>query len=148
MSIPVFKPFMRNGYLTATDAFCVATYGHRVIMTPNMKFIPQPFDHESDIVQAGFAIPYREAYMDDASMMYTWFRPTFSSDFMPLTPSSLFGQLKTDIEKANKWVTSYKVARMHKEDHVVGWVHAMRAVYERFQQAMAWRDIIIIVAEY
>ncbi|KAG1830070.1 hypothetical protein DFJ58DRAFT_737093 [Suillus subalutaceus] len=54
MSIPVFKPFMRDGdrYLTATDAFCVATYGHRVITTPNMKFIPQPFDNESDIIQA------------------------------------------------------------------------------------------------
>ncbi|KAG1840750.1 hypothetical protein F4604DRAFT_1690665 [Suillus subluteus] len=133
-------------YLTATDAFCVATYGHRVITTPNMKFIPQPFDNESNIVQASFAIPCQEAYMDDASMTYTWFRPTFSSDFMPLTPGSLFGQLKTNI--ANKRVTSYKVARMHKEDDVVGWVHAMRAVYERFQQAMAWCDIIIIVAEY
>ncbi|KAG1846463.1 hypothetical protein F4604DRAFT_1595019 [Suillus subluteus] len=164
----------------ATDAFCVATYGHRVITTPNMKFIPQPFDNESNIIQAradgrywaldpfqwpqmyddlytrSFAIPRQEAYADDASMMYAWFRPTFSSDFTPISPSNLFGQLKTDIvghlkhlyEKANTRVNKYKVARSHKEDHVVGWAHAMRAVHERFQQAMAWRDIIIIIAEY
>ncbi|KAG1859392.1 hypothetical protein C8R48DRAFT_774730 [Suillus tomentosus] len=182
MSIPVFKPFMSFGdrYLTATDAFCVATYGHRVITTPNMKFIPQPFDNEFDIIQVwadgrywamapfqwpqtyddlyarSFAIPRREAYLDDTSMTYVWFRPNFSSDFVPLAAGSLFGQLKTDIlghlkrlyEKANKRVSSYKIARMHKEDHVVGWVHAMRAVYERFQQAMAWHDIVIVVAEY
>ncbi|KAG1835895.1 hypothetical protein DFJ58DRAFT_735407 [Suillus subalutaceus] len=135
MSIPVFKPFMRDGdrYLTATDAFCVATYGHRVITTPNMKFIPQPFDNESDIIQA-----------------------QRRCDFTPISPGNPFGQLKTDIvghlkrlyEKANTRVSNYKVARSHKEDHVVGWAHAMRAVYERFQQAMAWRDIVIIVAEY
>ncbi|KAG2742858.1 hypothetical protein P692DRAFT_20879924 [Suillus brevipes Sb2] len=200
MSIPVFKPFVRDGdrafvisapilsltddvrpgYLTATDAFCMATYGHRVITTPNMKFIPQPFDNESDIVQAradgrywavdpfqwpqtyddsyarSFAIPRREAYMDDSSMTYAWFRPAFASDFVPLAPDNLFGQLKTDIldhlkrlyEKANKRVSSYKLTRLHKEDHVVGWVHAMRAVYERFQQAMAWRDVVMVVAEY
>ncbi|KAG1836059.1 hypothetical protein DFJ58DRAFT_735271 [Suillus subalutaceus] len=102
------------------------------------------------------AIPRQEAYADDSSMMYAWFRPTFASDFTPISPGNLFGQLKTDIvghlkrlyEKANTRVSNYKVARSHKEDHVVGWAHAMRAVYERFQQAMAWRDIVIIVAEY
>jgi hypothetical protein len=145
-----------------------------------MKFIPQPFDNKSDIIQAradgrywaldpfqwpqmydnlyaqSFAIPHQEAYADDTSMMYTWFRPTFSSDFMPISPSNLFGQLKTDIvshlkclyEKANMRVSKYKVARSHKEDHVVGWAHAMRAVHDHFQQAMAWCDIIIIIAEY
>ncbi|KAG2158537.1 uncharacterized protein EDB93DRAFT_1245767 [Suillus bovinus] len=123
MSIPVFKPFMCNGdrYLTATDAFCVATYGHRVITTTNMKFIPQSFDNESDIIQAradgrywaidpfqwpqmyndlyarSFAIPHQEAYMDDSSMTYAWFRPAFTSDFVPLAPDNLVGQLKTDI---------------------------------------------------
>ncbi|KAG1868541.1 hypothetical protein F4604DRAFT_1682189 [Suillus subluteus] len=89
-------------------------------------------------------------------MTYAWFRPNFSSDFVPLAAGSLFGQLKMDIlghlkrlyEKANKRVSSYKITRMHKEDHVVGWVHAMCAVYERFQQAMAWHDIVIVVAEY
>ncbi|KAG1770140.1 hypothetical protein EV702DRAFT_1202555 [Suillus placidus] len=183
MSIPVFKPFMHDGdraYLTATDAFCVATYGHQVITTPNMKFIPQSFDNESDIIQAradgrywavdpfqwpqmyddsyarSFAIPHREAYMDDSSMTYAWFRPAFAFDFVPLAPSNLFGQLKTNIldhlkqlyEKANKWVSSYKLTRRHKEDHVVGWVHAMHADYECFQQAMACRDIVMVVAEY
>ncbi|KAG1787643.1 uncharacterized protein HD556DRAFT_1312541 [Suillus plorans] len=170
MSIPVFKPFTHfsDRYLTATDAFCVATYGHRVITTPNMKFIPQPFHNESDIIQAwadgrywamdpfqwpqtyddlyaqSFAIPRRKAYLDDASMTYAWFRPNFSSNFVPLAVGSLFGQLKMDILGH----LNYKIARMHKEDHVVGWVHAMRAVYERFQQAMAWCDIVIVVAEY
>ncbi|KAG1781379.1 hypothetical protein EV702DRAFT_962911, partial [Suillus placidus] len=151
-----------------------------VITTPNMKFIPQPFDNESDIIKAradgrywaldpfqwpqmyddlyarSFAIPRQEAYADDASMMYAWFRPTFSSDFTPISPGNLFGQLKTDIvghlkrlyEKANTRVSKYKVAKLHKEDHIVGWAHAMHAVHERFQQAMAWRNIIIIIAEY
>ncbi|KAG1844543.1 hypothetical protein DFJ58DRAFT_844036 [Suillus subalutaceus] len=146
MSIPVFKPFMHDGdrYLTATDAFCVATYGHQVITTPNMKLIPQPFNNESDIIQARtdvFAIPRQEAYADDSSMMYAWFRPTFASDFTPISPGNLFGQLKTDIVGHLKRL--YK-----KANTAVGWAHAMRAVYERFQQAMAWHDIVIIVAEY
>ncbi|KAG2335431.1 hypothetical protein BDR05DRAFT_1006818 [Suillus weaverae] len=121
MSIPVFKPFMHDGYLTATDAFFVATYGHRVITTPNMKFIPQSFDNKSDMIQAqadgrywaidpfqwpqmyddsytqSFAIPHQEAYMDDLSMTYAWFRPAFASDFVPLAPGNLFGLLKMDI---------------------------------------------------
>ncbi|KAG1895950.1 uncharacterized protein F5891DRAFT_983807 [Suillus fuscotomentosus] len=109
-----------------------------------------------DSYARSFAIPHQEAYMDDLSMTYAWFRPAFTSDFVPLAPNNLFGQLKMDIldhlkrlyEKANKRVSSYKLTRLHKEDHVVGWVHAMCAVYEGFQQAMAWRDVVMVVAEY
>ncbi|KAG2079724.1 uncharacterized protein F5147DRAFT_784807 [Suillus discolor] len=93
----------------------------------------------NDLYARSFAIPHQEAYMGDASMTH-----------------ALFGQLKQDIlghlkrlyKKASKRVGTYKAARLHKDDHVVGWVHAMRAVYECLQQAMAWRDIVIVVAEY
>ncbi|KAG1784801.1 uncharacterized protein HD556DRAFT_1461353 [Suillus plorans] len=110
----------------------------------------------ADAYTWSFTIPRREFHEPGTDLWYAWWSPVFSDDFEPLSPGHVFGKLKSThcehlfrlYERANKRVGSYKLFREHKQDAVVGWVTGLRSVYERFKETLAWRDIVMILAEF
>ncbi|KAG1847704.1 hypothetical protein F4604DRAFT_1935748 [Suillus subluteus] len=110
----------------------------------------------ADAYTWSFTIPQREFHDPSTDLWYAWWSPAFSDDFEPLSPGHVFGKLKSThcdhlfrlYEWANKRVGSYKLFRENKQDAVVGWVTSLRSVFERFKKTRAWRDIVMILAEF
>ncbi|KAG2119473.1 uncharacterized protein F5147DRAFT_766964 [Suillus discolor] len=110
----------------------------------------------ADAYTWSFTIPRREFHDPGTDLWYAWWSPAFSDDFEPLSPGHVFGKLKSThrdhlfrlYERANKCVGSYKLFRENKQDAVVGWVTGLRSVFEHFKETWAWRDIVMILAEF
>ncbi|KAG1877496.1 hypothetical protein F4604DRAFT_1924138 [Suillus subluteus] len=110
----------------------------------------------ADAYTWSFTIPRREFHEPGTDLWYAWWSPAFSDDFEPLSPGHVFGKLKSThrdhlfrlYEQAKKRVGSYKLFRENKQDAVVGWVTGLRSVFERFKEMRAWRDIVMILAEF
>ncbi|KAG1883465.1 hypothetical protein F4604DRAFT_1983247 [Suillus subluteus] len=110
----------------------------------------------ADAYTWSFTIPRREFHEPGTDLWYAWWLPAFSDDFEPLSPGHVFGKLKSThrdhlfrlYEQAKKRVGSYKLFRENKQDAVVGWITGLRSVFERFKEMRAWRDIVMILAEF